>query len=61
MIVVDRFFPSSRQCSARGALAESMPLSVRTWTCACGTTHDQDANAAKNLPPGWRRRSVKPV
>ncbi|MFJ5151474.1 RNA-guided endonuclease InsQ/TnpB family protein [Streptomyces sp. NPDC088353] len=49
VIAVDRFFPSSRLCSACGALAESMPLSVRTWTCACGTTHDRDANAAKNL------------
>ncbi|MFF4796124.1 RNA-guided endonuclease InsQ/TnpB family protein [Streptomyces sp. NPDC001276] len=49
VIAVDRFFPSSRLCSACGALAESMPLSVRTWTCACGATHDRDANAAKNL------------
>ncbi|MFE7213581.1 RNA-guided endonuclease InsQ/TnpB family protein [Streptomyces sp. NPDC057611] len=49
VIAVDRFFPSSRLCSACGALAESMPLSVRSWTCACGTTHDRDANAAKNL------------
>ncbi|MEV5010540.1 RNA-guided endonuclease TnpB family protein [Streptomyces sp. NPDC056159] len=49
VIAVDRFFPSSRLCSACGALAESMPLSVRSWTCACGATHDRDANAAKNL------------
>ncbi|MGW2763553.1 RNA-guided endonuclease InsQ/TnpB family protein [Streptomyces sp. NPDC001275] len=49
VIAVDRFFPSSRLCSACGALAESMPLSVRTWTCVCGATHDRDANAAKNL------------
>ncbi|MEU6011831.1 zinc ribbon domain-containing protein, partial [Streptomyces sp. NPDC047453] len=26
-----------------------MPLSVRSWTCVCGATHDRDANAAKNL------------
>lgn len=26
-----------------------MPLSVRTWTCDCGATHDRDVNAAKNL------------
>jgi putative transposase len=49
VIAVDRFFPSSRLCSGCGTLQERMPLSVRTWTCACGTTHDRDVNAAKNL------------
>jgi putative transposase len=49
VIAVDRYFPSSKLCSHCGTLAESMPLSVRTWTCACGTTHDRDVNAAKNL------------
>lgn len=50
LVVVDRFFPSSRLCSACGALQHKMPLSVRTWTCdSCGTTHDRDVNAAKNL------------
>ncbi|MET7726738.1 RNA-guided endonuclease InsQ/TnpB family protein [Streptomyces mirabilis] len=49
VIAVDRFFPSSRLCSHCGALAERMPLGVRTWTCVCGTTHDRDVNAANNL------------
>ncbi|MEU8525512.1 RNA-guided endonuclease TnpB family protein [Streptomyces sp. NPDC048629] len=50
VIAVDRFFPSSRLCSHCGALAERMPLSVRIWTCeSCGSTHDRDVNAAKNL------------
>lgn len=49
VIAVDRFFPSSRLCSACGALQSRMPLNVRTWTCACGTTHDRDVNAANNL------------
>ncbi|MFD6321585.1 RNA-guided endonuclease InsQ/TnpB family protein [Streptomyces sp. NPDC058442] len=50
VIAVDRFFPSSRLCSACGALRERMPLHVRTWTCGgCGTTHDRDVNAAQNL------------
>jgi putative transposase len=49
VISVDRFFPSSRLCSVCGTLQDKMPLNVRTWTCACGTTHDRDVNAAKNL------------
>ncbi|MFF0727763.1 RNA-guided endonuclease InsQ/TnpB family protein [Streptomyces sp. NPDC004134] len=49
VIVVDRWFPSSRLCSACGTLQDKMPLHVRTWTCDCGTTHDRDVNAAKNL------------
>ncbi|MGW0883830.1 RNA-guided endonuclease InsQ/TnpB family protein [Streptomyces sp. NPDC002671] len=49
VIAVDRFFPSSRLCSHCGTLQEKMPLNVRTWTCDCGTTHDRDVNAARNL------------
>jgi putative transposase len=49
LVVVDRWFPSSKLCSACGTLAQRMPLNVRTWTCGCGTTHDRDVNAAKNL------------
>ncbi|MFF2192672.1 RNA-guided endonuclease InsQ/TnpB family protein [Streptomyces sp. NPDC058157] len=50
LIVVDRWFPSSKLCSACGALADAMPLNIRTWTCTgCGTTHDRDVNAAVNL------------
>ncbi|USX49672.1 transposase [Lentzea sp. HUAS12] len=49
VIAVDRFFPSSKLCSACGALVATMPLHVRTWTCDCGTTHDRDVNAARNI------------
>jgi putative transposase len=49
VIVVGRFFPSSRLCSVCGALQGRMPLNVRTWTCDCGTAHDRDVNAARNL------------
>ncbi|MFE7235425.1 RNA-guided endonuclease InsQ/TnpB family protein [Streptomyces sp. NPDC057596] len=49
VIAVDRWFPSSMLCSHCGSLQPEMPLHVRTWTCACGTTHDRDENAAKNL------------
>ncbi|MFF8319534.1 RNA-guided endonuclease InsQ/TnpB family protein [Streptomyces bobili] len=49
VIAVDRWFPSSKLCSACGSLRQKMPLHVRTWTCDCGTTHDRDVNAAKNI------------
>ncbi|MFG1828536.1 RNA-guided endonuclease InsQ/TnpB family protein [Micromonospora chersina] len=49
VITVDRWFPSSKLCSACGALAETLPLNVRSWTCRCGTVHDRDVNAARNL------------
>jgi len=50
VVVVDRWFPSSKTCSACGSYQAKMPLSVRDWTCPeCGTQHDRDANAAKNI------------
>ena len=50
LVVADRFFPSSKLCSACGVIQDEMPLSVRSWTCpACGAQHDRDLNAAINL------------
>lgn len=50
LIAVDRWFPSSKLCSACGVIADALPLSVREWTCeSCGTAHDRDGNAAVNL------------
>ena len=49
LVVVDRWFPSSKLCSACGTLQEKMPLNVRVWGCACGAAHDRDVNAARNL------------
>lgn len=49
VVVADRWYPSSKTCSACGRIQYSMPLSVRSWTCAeCGTAHDRDENAAIN-------------
>jgi len=49
LVVVDRWFPSTRLCSACGELAEHLPLAVRSWTCRCGQAHDRDVNAARNI------------
>ena len=46
---VDRFFPSTRKCSACGRVNDKMSLSVRSWNCPCGSTHDRDVNAAVNV------------
>jgi putative transposase len=50
VVAIDRFYPSSKTCSACGAIAAKMPLNVRDWTCtACGAAHDRDVNAAVNI------------
>jgi putative transposase len=49
LVTASRWFPSSKMCSACGRIAEALPLSIREWTCECGTFHDRDLNAARNL------------
>ena len=48
VILADRWFPSSKTCSACGQL-HAMPLSQRVMVCDCGNVMDRDVNAAKNL------------
>jgi len=50
LAVVDRWYPSSKTCSACGNLLAALSLGTRHWTCpGCGTRHDRDINAAKNI------------
>ena len=50
LIVIDRWYPSSKKCSACGFLLAELSLSTRTWRCpSCRTRHDRDLNAAKNI------------
>ena len=50
LIIADRFFPSSKMCSACHEINNSLTLSDRHWICDhCGITHDRDLNAATNL------------
>jgi putative transposase len=50
VVAADRFFASSKMCSACGYKLERIPLSVRQWTCpTCSAVHDRDVNAAINL------------
>ena len=55
VIVIDRWYPSSKTCSACGHLLADLSLSTRTWRCpSCGTRHDRDINAAKNIAAAGR-------
>lgn len=50
LLKIGRFEPSSKICSDCGAKNETLTLSHREWVCAdCGTLHDRDFNAAKNI------------
>jgi putative transposase len=50
VVVADRFYASSKTCSACGKKLDELPLSVREWACpSCGVVHDRDMNAAINL------------
>ncbi|MFD5541364.1 RNA-guided endonuclease InsQ/TnpB family protein [Streptomyces sp. NPDC127079] len=50
LVMVDRFFPSTRRCSACHVVGPRLDVSVRQWTCSgCGALHDRDVNAAVNL------------
>ena len=50
LVVIDRWYPSSKTCSACGHLLATLTLGTRHWTCpSCGARHDRDVNAAKNI------------
>ena len=50
VVVADRWFPSSKRCSACGVVRADLMLQDRRWTCtSCETGHDRDDNAAENL------------
>ncbi|MES9536505.1 RNA-guided endonuclease TnpB family protein [Actinomadura sp. NPDC000600] len=49
LVVVDRWFPSSKLCGTCGTVRAYLPLDVREWTCQCGAVHDRDVNAARNI------------
>lgn len=66
--VIDRWYPSSKTCSVCGYRYEGLTLNEREWTCPeCGTAHDRDVNAARNILAeglrilGGRSAKVTPV
>jgi putative transposase len=56
---VGRFEPTSQVCSACGVKDGPKPLGIRRWVCAaCGTVHDRDVNAARNILALGRRERL---
>ncbi len=49
VIKINRFFPSSKTCIDCGHINQGLTLDVRNWTCVCGSRHDRDVNASKNI------------
>ena len=50
IVQADRFYPSSKTCSACGTKKDVLKLSERVFYCEeCGLTLDRDVNAALNL------------
>lgn len=58
LVVADRWFPSSKTCSACGAVKAKLPLRARFFRCeACCLVIDRDCNAAVNLAKLADRRA----
>jgi putative transposase len=50
VIVVNRFYPSSKLCSHCGETKAKLALSDRVFECSkCGISLDRDVNAARNI------------
>jgi putative transposase len=59
--VADRWYPSSKTCSACGAVKAKLRLSERVYHCqACGLVLDRDLNAARNLAALVQRETSSP-
>ena len=50
LVVIDRFFPSSKLCGVCNTINQELTLKDREWTCqVCKTTHDRDLLASRNI------------
>ena len=59
VILIGRYYPSSKTCSKYGYIHKRLKLQDRHWQCPnCGTSHDRDFNAAVNIFYEGRRISV---
>ena len=59
VILIGRYYPSSKTCSQCGYIHKGLKLKDRHWQCPkCGASHDRDYNAAVNIFYEGRRISV---
>ena len=50
LVVVDRYIPTTRTCSACGLVREAVHYKENVWTCPkCGAVHRREVNAARNI------------
>lgn len=49
LVVIDKWFPSSKLCHICGSVNDTLTLVDRVWTCSCGSVLDRDINAAINI------------
>ena len=50
LIIIDKWFPSSKTCHVCGYTNDGLTLGTRQWICpACDAEHDRDYNAAINI------------
>ena len=50
LIILDRYFPSARTCSACGFVRDENHYKENTWVCPkCHTAHKREVNSAKNI------------
>ena len=50
VILIGRYYPSSKTCSKCGYIHKDLKLQDRQWQCPnCGSYHDRDLNAALNI------------
>ena len=68
LVVAERFYPSSKTCSACGWVKAKLTLTERTYTCeVCGLLLDRDLNAARGLAKlaqyvarsGWETQNAR--
>ena len=59
VILIGRYYPSSKTCSQCGYIHKELKLQDRHWQChKCGANHDRDFNAALNILNEGRRISA---